>query len=441
MIDLIKKIVIANSEPNPGMQLLIGVFITTVLLIVSVSMPLHAKPKIIDKIVAVVGNVAISSRELATRMERVKENMMHQGQEIPPPEILLPRVLEQLIVIKLQLQEAERLGITVDEIMLDQMLTQIAANNGQTLAEMKAQIEQQQKSYSEVRDSVRQEFVISQLRKRVIDGIEVSENEIETALRTLNERTLFRFSYLSVKLPETEAERKNLERWFHDLRKKILYEDKFAELAREASRKATVNYRRSRPKRLSRLPELLQEKVLNMNIGDITPIIKTADTLYLFHLDDRQAEQLPQVVEKQYHVRHILLVSDAIYSDSYIHKKLRVIKKRIENGESFELMAKKYSQDPGSGFKGGDLGWIPTKNLAKEFAEQVEKAPHRKIIGPFATDFGQHLLEVLAERRQDISSEIQRQNIVAQLRNEKSGEAINEWLLRLRESQHIDIRL
>ena len=404
-------------------------------------MPLHAKPQIIDKIVAVVGNTAISSRELATRTERVKENMMQQGQEIPPPQILLARVLEQLIVVKLQLQEAERLGITVDEIMLDQMLTQIAANNGQTLAEMKAQIERQQGSYSEVRDSVRQEFIISQLRRRVVDGIEVSENEIETALRALNERTLFRFSYLSVKLPAAEAERENLERWFRDLRKKMLYEDGFSELAGKASQEDAVDYRKSQPKRMNRLPELLQEKVLYMNIGDITPIIKTADTLYLFHLDDRQAEQLPQVIETQYHVRHILLRPDAMYSDSYVRKKLHAIKKRIENGESFELMAKKYSQDPGSGFKGGDLGWIPTNNLAKEFAEQVEKAPQRRIVGPFATDFGQHLLEVLAERRQDISSKIQRQNVVAQLRNEKSGDAINEWLLRLRESRHIDIRL
>jgi len=31
--------------------------------------------------------------------------------------------------------------------------------------------------------------------------------------------------------------------------------------------------------------------------------------------------------------------------------------------------------------------------------------------------------------------------VIAQLRREKSGKAINEWLLRLRESQYIDIRL
>ena len=400
----------------------------------------QAQPGVIDKIVAVVGDVAISSRELAVTVERVKQNMMRQEQEIPDSRILVSKVLEQLIVVKLQLQEAERLGITVDEITLDQTLSKIAADNGKTLAEMKAEIERNQGSYSEMRESVRQEFIISQLRQSVINSITVSESEIEAKLREINAQTLFRFSYLAAKLPEAENEREELTQWFHDLRRKMLAENDFSGIAKEAA-KASVDYKKPQPKYLNQLPKLLQEKVLNMDIGDITSVIKTADTLYLFSLDGRQARQSPPIIEKQYRIRHILLRSDAMYSDSYIRRKLLAIKKRIENGESFERMAKKYSQDPGSGFKGGDLGWIPTEGLAAEFAQQVENAPRGKLIGPFATAFGQHILEVLGERQQDVSNRIQRRNIIAQLRQEKSTTEINEWLLRLRESQYIDIRL
>lgn len=411
------------------------------LLVVIAYTSLDAKPKVIDKIVAVVGDTAISSRELATVMERVKENLRHQEREVPDTRVLLPQVLEQIIVAKLQLQEAERLGITVDEITLDQMLSRIAAQNGKTLAEMKEEIERQRGNYNEVRESVRQEFIISQLRQRVVDQIQISESEIESTLRTLNAQTLYGFSYLSAKLPQAEAEREKLQQQFHDWRKTMLYQNDFSRLVREASLEASVNYKKSELKRLSRLPKLLQEKVLHMDIGDITPLIKTADTIYLFRLDNRQSEQLPQAIEKQYHIRHILLRTDAMRSDSYIRKKLAAIKKRIENGESFAQLAKRYSQDPGSGFKGGDLGWIPTEGLAKEFAQQVENAPRGKLVGPFATAFGQHLLEVLGERKQDVGSKVQRRNIIAQLRKEKSVATISEWLLRLRESQHIDIRL
>ena len=415
--------------------------IAILLFIALIPAPAQAEPKVIDKIVAVVGDVSISSRELAMTVERVRQNMMRQEQEIPDSRALVSRVLEQLIVTKLQLQEAERLGITIDEVTLDQLLSKIAADSGMTLAEMKAKIERNQESYSEVRESVRQEFIISQLRQSVVSKITVSENETEAKLKEINAQTLFRFSYLTAKLPEAEDEREELTRSFHDLRREMLSKNDFSNIAKEAAARASVNYKRSQPRRLNQLPELLQEKVLDMDIGDITSVIKTADTIYLFSLDDRQAKQSPQVIEKQYHIRHILLRSDAMYSDSYIRRKLLAIKRRIENGESFERMAKKYSQDPGSGFKGGDLGWIPTKSLVAEFAQQVENAPQRKLIGPFATTFGQHILEVLGERRQDVSSRIQRQDVIAQLRQEKSTVAINEWLLRLRESQYIDIRL
>ena len=435
-----RKIFIANLVilSNGGVTLS---FIAILLFTLVISTPLNAQLKKVDEIVAVVGNVAISSRELMTTAKQVKANMARQKQEIPSLEMLLPNVLEQLIVVKLQLQEAERLGIRVDEVMLDKALIRIAENNGQTLAEMKAQIEQQQMDYSKIRESVRQELIISQLRQYVIDDIEVLDSEIETALRELNAKTLFRFSYLSAKLPEDEDERDKLKQQFQDLRQEMLYQNDFSKLAKKVSQEASIVYKKSSPQRFASLPALLQEKVLDMNIGDITSVIKTTDQLYLFTLLDRQAEQLPPVNEKQYHIRHILLRPDAIHSNSYIRKKLLVIKKRIENGASFERLAKQYSQDPGSSYKGGDLGWMGTQGLAKEFAQQVEKALHRKVIGPFATTFGQHLLEVLGERKQDISSRIQRQNVIAQLRREKSGDAINEWLLRLRESKHIDIRL
>ena len=400
--------------------------------------PLGAQEQVIDKIVAVVGNVAISSRELMSTLERVEDNMAREQQEIPDRQALVPRVLEELIVVKLQLQEAQRVGITVDEVALDRALEQIAANNDRTLAEMKAEIEQQQGDYAQMRESVRQEIIISQLKQReVINRIKIPENEIEAGLRALNAQTLFRFSYLVATLPDNDAERLKLARYFDELRNRMIANGKFARWAERASERPAIDYQDSPPKRLSRLPELLQEQVLNMNIGDITPVIKSANKLYLFSLDGRRAEQLPEAIEKQYRIRHILLRSDAMNSDSAI----RLIKKRLAEGADFETLAKRYSQDPGSGFKGGDLGWLPTAGLVPEFAQQVERAPRGQLIGPFATDFGHHLLQVLGKREQDVSSRLQRQNVIAQLRREKSGKAINEWLLRLRESQYIDIRL
>ena len=403
---------------------------------------LGAAEQVIDRIAAIVGTTTISLRELMTAVNQLKQNLARQEAEVPDDAVLIPSVLEELIVKKLQLLEAEKLGIAVDENTLDQTLTQIAKNNQLTLAEMKAQIEQDGGVYAEVRESIRAEMIISQLKQRaVIEQVEISESTIQKALAEANAATQFRFSYLRAVLPTEAAERDSFRQWFADLRAKLLLQDNFDALAPKVAARKGISYKSLKARTLAKLPRSLQEQALSMEIGDITPVIRTGKALYLFHLDSKRGANLPKMTETQYHIRHILMRTDAMNTKKQVEKKLWAIKKRLEKGGSFEALAKKYSQDPGSSFKGGDLGWIPTMGLVKEFARQVENAEHGKIVGPFATDFGLHLLQVQGKREHDISSRVQRQNIIAQLRQKESNSALREWLLRLRENQHIDIRL
>ena len=401
-----------------------------------------AAEQVIDRIAAIVGTTTISLRELMATVNRLKQNLARQKAKVPDDAVLIPSVLEELIVKKLQLLEAEKLGIAVDENTLDQTMTQIAKNNQLTLAEMKTQIEQDGGVYAEVRESVREEMIINQLKQReVVDRVEVPESTIEKALAEVNADTRFRFSYLRVVLPEETAERDSIRQWFADLRTKLLLQDNFDTMAPEVAAREGVRYKSMKARTLAELPSSLRNQALSMEVGDITPVIRTGKALYLFYLDSKRGTNIPEVTETQYHIRHILIRTDAMNTEKQVARKLWLIKKRLEKGGSFEALAKKYSQDPGSSFKGGELGWIPTTGLVKEFAQQVENAERGKIVGPFATDFGLHLLQVLGEREHDISSRVQRQNIIAQLRQKESASAMREWLLRLRENQHIDIRL
>ncbi|ANQ47641.1 peptidylprolyl isomerase [Flammeovirga yaeyamensis] len=74
------------------------------------------------------------------------------------------------------------------------------------------------------------------------------------------------------------------------------------------------------------------------------------------------------------------------------------IKKRIEAGEDFGVLAKQYSQDYGSARKGGDLGWHGRGELVPEFEEIALTIDPNEIADPVESDFGFHLIQLLERR-------------------------------------------
>ena len=70
------------------------------------------------------------------------------------------------------------------------------------------------------------------------------------------------------------------------------------------------------------------------------------------------------------------------------------LKKRLEKGEDFAKLAKKYSQCP-SGKKGGDLGEFRKGQMVKAFDDVVFKKSVLDIHGPVKTQFGFHLIQTI----------------------------------------------
>ena len=56
----------------------------------------------------------------------------------------------------------------------------------------------------------------------------------------------------------------------------------------------------------------------------------------------------------------------------FTQQELEEVRRRFINGEEFSLLAKEFSEDPGSANKGGDLGWLSLGVTAKKFEEVFE---------------------------------------------------------------------
>lgn len=105
-----------------------------------------------------------------------------------------------------------------------------------------------------------------------------------------------------------------------------------------------------------------------------------------------------KVGDAQYHVRHILVDNEKLAQE--IIQKLEAKKP-----SKFEDLAKKYSKDPGSAAKGGDIGWMTPVDLVPEFAEAMTKLKKDEItMTPVKTRFGWHVIQLLDTRKLELPS-------------------------------------
>ena len=81
----------------------------------------------IDAIAAIVEEDVILASELVERLRLVQEQIQASGTQMPPQDVLVSQIMERLIVENLQLQEAERRGVTVDDETLTKAVGEFAA--------------------------------------------------------------------------------------------------------------------------------------------------------------------------------------------------------------------------------------------------------------------------------------------------------------------------
>ena len=90
---------------------------------------------------------------------------------------------------------------------------------------------------------------------------------------------------------------------------------------------------------------------------------------------------------------HILVAIDGDTTDEQAADLIGEIQSRLET-ESFEDLAKQYSDDPGSAAQGGDLGWAETGLFVPEFESALFSMNVGEVSAPVKTDFGYHLIRM-----------------------------------------------
>ena len=82
--------------------------------------------KLLDGIAAIVNDGVVLRSELNEQLEAVIANLENQQGQLPPRNVIESQVLERLIIQRIQLQRAERLGIRIPDEVLNSAITNVA---------------------------------------------------------------------------------------------------------------------------------------------------------------------------------------------------------------------------------------------------------------------------------------------------------------------------
>jgi peptidyl-prolyl cis-trans isomerase SurA len=408
---------------------------------------LSSRGQLLDGIAAIVNDGVVLKSELQAETDRIVQRLQQQGTRLPPQRTLDQQVLERLVITRIQLQRAERVGIQVSDETLNNALANIAERNNVSLADLPQVLAREGLDYQAYRSQMRDQLAIEQLRQRdVLSRIVVTPKEIDEYLARQAERAAYNLEYnlsqilVSVSSTASPQVIADAERKISDLSARLRAGEDFAQLAvtysdgQQALEGGAMGWLKG-----EELPTVFADVVPGLEKGQVSDPVRSASGFHLVRLNDRRGGE--PIIEQQVNARHILIKPNEVLDNEAAGDKLKGIRERILAGDDFGTVARAVSDDPGSKNQGGDLGWAAPASFAPEFAAVVERIEPNVLSEPFRTQFGWHIVEVLGRRVQDTTEEVERQQAGLAIRNRKLAEETEIWTRRLRDQAFVEYRL
>ena len=408
---------------------------------------LSTQGQLLDRIAAIVNSGVILQSQLDNRVQEVVAELKAQGLTPPAQSVLRKQVLNSLILQKVQLQQAQQDGITISDDTLNSALQNVAARNGIPFADLPTALAQQGVNYAEYREQMRDQLTIGLLRERdVLQRIVVTPRQIDQFLAheadTPTAGEEYDVSHILIAVPPnaTPAQLTAARKLADKVDALAKSGQSFAKLAvtysnsGDALKGGNLGWRKGID-----LPTFLTNVVPKLKPGEVSAPIRTPSGFHIVKLNNVRSKQHKDIVE-QVHVRHILLIPNALQDNATVRQRLEKIRKQILSGKvKFGVIAASVSQDPGSASQGGNLGWESPKAYTPRFAKAISKLKVGQISQPFQTRYGWHIAQLLGRRQFDETKEMKRLHAMEAIRASRADEDAQLWLQRLRDDAYVKI--
>ena len=403
-----------------------------VFLILFFSLSAGGEKTVLDKIAVIVGDGVVLESQFNLKLKKYVQEFSKQnpGQVLPPESFLKKQILENLIIEELLLQKAEKFGVRVSDQELNDYMDRIAKSNNITLEEFISEVSFEG-NFQNFRKDLKNNLIIQRVQRGLVrPKVFISDQELENYISSAEGQSSILIEYKinqiliksKVQAEEINQKLSNGED-FYDL--KALYD--------ESKENEPPKWQR-----ISELPSLFSI-VKNMQIGSHSEPLESGAGFYFIKLEDKKGDTVK--VESQDLVRHILIQTSEIRSEKQAEELINEIKNRISEGEEFRVLARLYSDDPGSKLDGGNLGWSTSDKYDPLFKKVIDDSELNIVSEVFKSSFGFHILEVLDRRKKDISNELQKDKAFKIIFERKYEEQLERTLQELRAESYVDIKI
>jgi peptidyl-prolyl cis-trans isomerase D len=325
---------------------------------------------------AKVGDARISEAEYAQALRQAQEKMREMMRENPDPSLLnspqfKESVLNDLIERKITLAHAARAGMTISDSELQRVIAGVEAfrdQSGKFSRERYRQLLQGQgMTPAMFENQVRANILLEQIRGVYSGSAFVPDSVADRLLRI------------------REQERDVSQVVFNpaDYRKQVKISDADADKYYTEHKAEFV------------VPERVKVEFVVLSLEAFQRSIQVSeDEIKKYYAENQSRYQTPE----ERRASHILIPAAAGASPEEKAKAKALAEdlfKQVKaNPKKFGELAAKYSKDPGSAEKGGDLGFFGKGLMVKPFDEAVFAMKVGDIAGPVETQYGYHIIRL-----------------------------------------------
>ena len=395
----------------------------------------------LDRVIAIVNDDAITFSDYVSyfnlKQLETGETAISGGQ-LP---VIDEDQLESLVDQRLQIQEALRRGFVVSESELDTAIGNISLQNGLTDEQLLERLTENNITEAEFRQSMSEQILI----QKVVNGqvarfVRVNDQEIDQLVKSYPDLfevdVSYELSHLRIAIGDLGAEQVSVRREYLDMvRDRILAGQKLED-AMSTSDLDDMDFEYLGWRDRSLIPDQIVAEIEKAEAEAATSVLEISNTLHLFVIHARRGDE---IVVTQKRVRQILI--DPNRKSITKAKALELaqeIRSKIQSGEDFAGLARKFSDDLNSSANGGEIDWVNPDDLGSELAQVVSSLEVNELSEPVSTLFGYFLVEVLETRDQNILHDVIRSRARDMIFDRKVNSQFNSWIARIRSESYIE---